>query len=436
MSKKLGKCILAYVVLSLLMVGVFSMVYSDFVCAQKKDLTIFHRWPPADFHGRVWKQMFDWFQKEHPEVNMKIDSVPASVYEVQVTVRLTGAEPPDVYCLWPGGRVEAKLRNDQIMDITDLWKREGWFKDFSKGIVEGCTHFDDKMYILPFNKMYNTFWYNMKLFQKYGFQRPFTWDELMTMGAKMKELGIYPFALGTQPTRWAAGFWLDYLMIRTLGSKFREDLMWGKESWESPEVYKVFEIWKDIAEKGYFNPDFAAIDWRESLSYLIRGEASSILMGDWTIPVCMSEDVGWVPKEDFDFFPFPIIDPNVPQACEGCDEGWVINKHAPHPDTAKTLLAWLGSREALTKYAKLFKVITPRVDVGWEVYAPETRAILKALDDACGGGYMHQNYELSTLPVMQDVGMDGFIEFLTFPDKYKEILHRLQMTAEETFGKK
>ena len=159
-------------------------------------------------------------------------------------------------------------------------------------------------------------------------------------------------------------------------------------------------------------------------------------MGDWTIPVSMSEEVGWVPKEDFDFFPFPVMDPNVPSASEGCNEGWVINKHAPHPDTAKTLLAWLGSREPMTEYAKSVSTLSPRIDVGMEIYPSETRATLKALNDACGGAYMHQNYELSTLPVIQDVGMDGLIEFLTFPDRYKEILHRVQMTAEQTFGER
>lgn len=85
--------------------------------------------------------------------------------------------------------------------------------------------------------------------------------------------------------------------------------MWGKESWESEEVYNVFEIWK---------------------------EAINNLIG-----------AGWKPGTDFSMFAFPSVDPDVQQASQGAIQSWCINANATDEQIAasKELFAYIGSSE-------------------------------------------------------------------------------------------
>ena len=397
-------------------------------------VTVFHRWPPESDSSKR-QEIFELADKKYDDVSLVIDTVPASMYEAQITVRLASSNPPDIFCTWPGGRTEALVRNNSVMDLTDFWTEQGWNESFTRGVVEGCTHFDGKKYVVPMNVMGNNLWYNKKVFEENGCTVPETWDELMDIADKLKTAGVTPFALGVQPTRWASVFWLDYLMLNTCGSKFREDLMWGKESWTSPEVENVFIIWKDMVEKGYFNDDFAAMDWRESLNKMINGECAMILMGDWIIGTLMEEEVGWKPGEDFDFFTFPRMDSDIPPACEGCIEAWVINSETKVPEAAKSILSYWGSKEGMTGFAQRSNVIVPFKDIDWNVYSEDSREMLKRVGQAISKNAMHQNFELATLPAIQDTGMDGFIEFMTHPEKYKQILQRIEQTSKDTFMK-
>jgi ABC-type glycerol-3-phosphate transport system substrate-binding protein len=399
------------------------------------ELKVFHRWPPRNtLTGKIFKKFFDEFDAADNNISVVVETVPIAMYEAQLTVKMSSSEAPDIFCLWPGGRVEAQVRHGNLLDITDLWEQEGWLYEFTNSAVEGCKHIDGKYYTLPIDVNTNVFWYNKKIFEEVDVQPPQTWNDLLYVAEELKQAGYTPFVVGGNPTRWMPAFWFDYLILHTAGGEFRENLMWGKESWESAEVMRVFEIWKDMLDKGYFNSDFASIDDEQATFLMASGEAAMMLAGPVACSNLMNEKIGWIPEKDFDIFPFPNIDINIPQVNEGNIQAWCINARTNKIEQAKSLLAYLGAPEQARRYSKEIYKINPYKVVDFNIFPEETREILKKQMNLTNEYPLYQNFELSTLPVMQDAGMDGIIEFMTSPDKYKEICAKLEQVSKETFN--
>lgn len=397
-----------------------------------KVINVLHRWPPnSGVMGDILVEMLTEFDELHEDIVVKIDSVPSSMYESQLTVRLASDEGPDIYTLWPGGRVESQIRKGDILDITRLWEQNNWNELFTPGVVSGSTHLDGKKYVLPLEYKTNTFWYNKEIFEELGLQTPATWDELLVTARICKEEGYIPFALGGNLTRWMPAFWFDYLLLNTAGSEFRENLMWGNESWESEEVYFVFELWKELIDLGYFNDDIRSIDSKQAIDMVANKKAAMMLQGPWAINDLMDE--GLEPNTGFDLFPFPAINEDIDRASQGAILALAINPDSKHIEESKMLLEFFASKKSIEFLSKERSTLGPRKDVGYEIYNEPIGVLLEKLENVTSDSSLHMNYELATLPIMQDAGMSGFLEFIDHPDEYKRICAEIEAIAKETF---
>ena len=396
-------------------------------------VSVFHRWPEENGKD-TYKEMFDIVQEKLPDIAMKIDCVPNDMYEVQLTVRMSSAEAPDIFATWPGGRVEAFVANGSVKDISDLWEEADFDNIFIPAAAEGCTHFDGKKYVVPMTIMPNTIYYNVHKFEELNLDIPTTWEDLMSACEAIKQSGTTPFVVGAQGARWGLGLWFDYLLLNTAGGEFRENLMQGKESWESEEVYKAFELWKEMIDKGYFNTDFAAIDPNQiPCSYIAQGKAAMFLNGPWYITNL--ENVGFAAGDDFDSFTFPQIDPNVEPSSEGCIEAWAVNANTKSYDACKQVLIELSSKEVLDCLTNGKLITNPRTDLSLDSFSEGARIITENLQPQYEEKTLHNNFELATIPAMQEAGLNAFVEFMGAPDTYKDICARLQQTAEAEFSK-
>lgn len=397
-------------------------------------LKVMHRWPPDTGNmGEITQKILDDFDALHEDITIQVDSVPSSMYEAQLNVRLASDNGPDLYYIWPGGRTEAQLRKGDIADITHLWEENNWYEVVTPGIIEGSRHTDGRMYSFPLENKPNTFWYNVEIFEEVGAKVPTTWAELMEVARLCKESAYTPFSVGGNLTRWMPAFWFDYILLNTAGGEFRERLMWGEESWESEEVYEAFEIWKEAIDLGYFNDDVSEIDYRQATDKVAKGQAAMMLLGPWAINDFMSDDYRLIPEEEFDTFAFPQINPNVPQAAEGAIISLGINPNGNATEAAELLLVYFAEKEQVTYIAQTRNSLGSRKDISFDIYSDETRGLLERQYEQTSENPLYMNFELATLPAMQDVGMNAIIEFMETPDSYKEICAQVEAVSRATF---
>ena len=396
------------------------------VAAPSGKLVVYHYWSAGSWLEGINK-LLDVFETQYPEVVLSRSALEHEAFKTSVGVSLAGGNPPDAFSYWCGAKTQFFADRDLLMDLTSVWDSEGFDQLFSPETKLGAATYNSKIYSIPVSQFPVMMWYNKHTFDKYNIQPPATWDEFLKVCETLKSKGVTPIALGSK-FRWPAQYWFDYLITRTAGGEFRQGLMQGKESYTDPKVLKALEMWKELLDKGYFTKDPAAYDWAESLGQMVRGEAAMNLMGGWASGSLIL-DMDQKPVEDYDFFEFPTIDPNIEKVVVGTYDGFVVSKDATNIENVKLLLKVIASAEALGPFAQTVGCLSPNVIVSQDIYNEIDKKEIVTIK----GVPWHNGYDLATDPGVSEVGLTAFANFLANPEKYKEIMAEVDIAAKEVY---
>ncbi|PKO22814.1 MAG: sugar ABC transporter substrate-binding protein [Chloroflexi bacterium HGW-Chloroflexi-1] len=370
------------------------------------------------------KELIKMFQARYPNVDVVYSVVAHEDFKQAIRAYLTSSTPPDVMTWFAGNRARFFIDKGTIMDVSDVWKQEGWDKSFPKGFLALST-VDGKQYSVPNNYYWWAVYYNKTVFAQYNLQPPETWDEFLAVCDTLKKNGVTPIAIGTKGP-WTAAGWFDYLNMRTNGPEFHINLMLGKEKYDDPRVKKTFENWKVLLDKGYFLDNAASYEWQEAVAPLVQGKAGMYLMGQFIMDSIPKEQ-----QKDFDFFRFPIIDPKLPIGEDAPTDIYWVSANAPHPEQARQLLAFLGSKEAQEYWAKTLKRLPVNSEVDQSILTAESK---KGIELIKGADYVAQFYDRDTTPEMAEKGMAAMQQFWTNTDKIDSILAQLEKDRAQIFA--
>jgi multiple sugar transport system substrate-binding protein/raffinose/stachyose/melibiose transport system substrate-binding protein len=366
------------------------------------------------------------FNAENPQYELTHTPVDHEAFKTSIRVMLSGGNPPDLFSYWAGARVQFIVDADRLEPIDDVFEANGLNDLFSEAVIQGCTYSGNK-YFMPLTVHFVPFFYNKAVFEEVGVTPPATWEEFLDVCEKLKAAGVVPIALGSRE-RWPAQFWLDYPLLRTAGPEARADLMAGKVAYTDPKVVKAFELWKDLLDKGYFNEDPNAYDWAEASTMVGTGEAAMTLMGTWFMQ--LDEQIGWKAGEDYDFFPFPVVDSAVADCAVGPIDGVVLAKDAAAKDAGKIVLAKLAGVGPQTAFNTGSGALAPNKEVADTTYNGlqlKVKALLATIPNWAF------NYDLATPPPVADVGLDAFAKFVDSPGDYMSILEETEAGAKAAF---
>ncbi len=364
------------------------------------------------------------FMEKNPNIEVIQSTVAHEDFKQAIRAYLTSSQPPDVMTWFAGNRARFFIDKGQIMDISDVWAKEGWDKSYPKGFMALST-VNGKQYFVPTSYYWWAVYYNKKVFAKYNLTPPTTWDEFLKVCETLKSNGVTPIVSGTK-NAWPAAAWFDYLDMRVNGPEFHINLMLGKEKYDDPKVKKAFEYWAQLLDKGYFIENAASYDWQEVLPFMLQEKAGMYLMGQFVMDSVPEEN-----KADFDFFRFPIIDPKVPVGEDAPTDGFFAAANAPHPEAAKAFLAFLGSKEAQTYFAGQLQRLPTNTDVDLSGFAPATQ---KGIELLKGADYIAQFYDRDTTPEMAEKGMAAFQAFWNDTKQIDKILTQLEKDRAEIFA--
>lgn len=391
-------------------------------------VTVYHRW--TENHKEAIENTLERCDTELDDIEIKVSSVPAGDYEVQLPVVLSSASPPDIYAMWPGGRALFQANNGVIAPITDFYD-ETVAPRYVEGVNAGATEVDGEVYVMPFNVMPNEFYYRTDVFEELGLTPPTTWDEFVEVTDAIAASGVTPVILGSS-LGWEPLLWFDYLVMRTAGPEFRAKLMQGEESYLDPKVVEAMDLWADLLEAGAFNDNITSISWDEMTPYMVDGRAAMMLMGPWAVDSLMN--AGLTPGADFAAFPFPEIDADVETSAEGAMEGWATSGARDNADDVQAVLDCFSSTEQATLYVEEFPILSPNSEVTLDVFSEEVRPFAEEWKVLTEEGSFQQNLELATAPQVTDVAKREFARFLENPDEAMRVLEALQQASEQAFG--
>jgi multiple sugar transport system substrate-binding protein len=273
-------------------------------------------------------------------VQVAINTVAHNDFQEQINNYLQG-KPDDVFTWFAGNRMRFFAKQGLAGDISDVWQDLKMPDSFKAA----ATADDGKQYFVP---IYNYPWavfYRKSVFAAKGYQVPKTIDELKTLGAQMKKDGMAPIGFADKDG-WPAMGTFDILNMRINGFQFHQDLMAGKQAWDSKEVKDVFNTWRDLLPLHETNA--LGRTWQEAAQNLGAKKSGMYLLGSF-----VGQQFKGAVAADLDFFPFPAINPD--HGTDSIDapiDGLMMAKKPKNEAAATAFLRFVGTGAAQDIYLK------------------------------------------------------------------------------------
>jgi ABC-type glycerol-3-phosphate transport system substrate-binding protein len=399
-----------------------ALVFTCHPQAQKQPIKFIHYFTGSLSSGI--KEMAEVINQEQDDFFFYPTPMEHEAFKSSIRLQLDGPNPPDLFSYWAGARTQHLVDLGNIQSLENFLDQKTLESAFDEAALEIMSH-GGKSYMLPLTRHYVGFFYNKGIFESYGLEVPDTYEKLLFIAERLKNSGLTPFSLGAE-TQWPAQFWFDYLILRTHGFSFRQDLMQGKVSYDSPEVRLVMEEWRRLINLGYFNRKPEQLNWETAATDIFNGKAAMTLVGTWAIG--HYQKIEWIEEEDYGFFPFPSIAPEYSRIALGPVDGVLVARTKSPPPGIKNILLRLLQEEAQTAFNLAAGSISPRRAVHVDKYSPIQQEIIRIIQESDHWAF---NFDLATPPAKAKIGLDNLILFLENPDTYLQLLEEWQKSVEQ-----
>ncbi|HAJ95623.1 MAG TPA: ABC transporter substrate-binding protein [Actinobacteria bacterium] len=291
-----------------------------------------------------------------------------------LTIRVEAGNPPDIAILPNPGQMYELASNSELVDISSFMEMEELKGNYAQAWLD-LASYDGTLYGV-FYKVANKslIWYNPSAFSEAGYEIPATWDELINLSDEIVSNGKVPWAIGFESgsaSGWPATDWIEDIMLRTAGPDVYDQWVNHEISWTDQEIKAAWEVFGEIVT----NED-----------YQYGGTTGTLTtnFGDAPAPLFTSPSgaymhrqasfiTGFFPEgleagKDYDFFPFPSIDPAYGIPVLGGADLIVVFNDTPE---VQELVKYLATAQPQEIWAEAGGFISPNKAVSLDVYPDE-----------------------------------------------------------------
>ncbi|GIJ42289.1 sugar ABC transporter substrate-binding protein [Micromonospora andamanensis] len=334
------------------------------------------------------------FAKKHPDVTLEFVAQPFDQYYTLLGAAIQSGKGPDVMLFNGGGqirdRVDALVPLDEYV-AEDKQRLAGW-DAFAK---------DGKTYAGPVTLQGHPIYYNKALYEKAGLDPASpatTWDKFLADCAAIAKAGAKCFALGNKE---GAGiqFWMSALGSAILTAQEYDDWIAGKRDWNSPNVKRIFQLWKEAGDAGLNNEGANSTAMFNDAFALFQSAKAAHVIG-------LMSDVGhW---KDFNEFLTPdklgvmsapvVTAGTTPSLAYDGGIGYAVAKWTKDPKVAADLVRSLTSTDALNAFYADAGAIASDTTIDVSQAGPAAATIVSQLKD--GKPALHVALSSKTLDLM------------------------------------
>lgn len=232
-----------------------------------------------------------------------------------LTTRVQAGNPPDIAILPNPGQMYELAEDDALIDISEFMDMNELNSNYAEAWLD-LASYDDTLYGI-FYKVANKslIWYSPSAFSAGGYEVPADWDELIALSDKIVSDGGTPWAIGFESdaaSGWPATDWIEDIMLRTAGPDVYDKWVNHEIPWTDEAVKNAWEVFGEIV----LNEDYQYGGTTGTLTTNF-GDAPAVLFTDPPGAYMHRQAsfvTGFFPEglevgTDYDFFPFPSIDP-------------------------------------------------------------------------------------------------------------------------------
>ncbi|GAB2961404.1 ABC transporter substrate-binding protein [Saccharothrix stipae] len=335
------------------------------------------------------------FAKGHPDTEVEFVAQPFDQYYTLLGAAIQAGKGPDVMLFNGGGqlrdRVDALVPLDTYVD-QDKQRLAGW-EAFTK---------DGKTYAAPVTLQGHPLYYNKALYEQAGLdpEAPAkTWDDFVEdCGAIAGKTGAKCFGVGNKEGI-GIQFFLSSIGAAVLTPQEYDAWIAGTRNWSSPDVKRVFELWKQVNDAGLNNDGInSTAMFNDAFAVFQSGKAAHIIglmsdIGHW-------KDFGeFLDPGDIGVMAAPVVNPAAtPSLPYDGGIGFGVAKWTKDPKLAADLVRSLTSSEALKAFYADAGAITSDTTIDVSAGGPSVGTILAGIKS--GKPALHVALSSKTIDLM------------------------------------
>ncbi len=374
----------------------------------------------------VMEDMAARFDELHPNLDVELTIIDREAYKTQIRNFLT-ANPPDVANWYAANRMRPYVEAGLFEDVSDLWDEPEIQENLSS--TEGAMTLDGKQWGVPYTYYQWGVYYREDIYDELGLEEPQDWETLKSNCEAILDSGRKCFTIGTK-FLWTAGGWFDYINMRTNGYDFHMQLTNGEVPWTDDRVRQTFANWRELIDMGAYIDNHQSYSWQEALPFMVNGDAVAYLMGNFAVAPMREAGLS---EDQLDFYQFPKINPDVELAEDAPTDTFHIPSGADNKEAAREFLRFVVSAENQTQINAGDALGQLPVNSASSVDDDEMlKQGFEMLSSNAPGG-IAQFFDRDAPAEMAAIAMEGFQEFMVFPDNLDDILNRLEQARQRIY---
>jgi len=366
------------------------------------------------------------FQEMHPDLAIETTIIDREAYKTQIRNFLT-ANPPDVFTWYAANRMRPYVSADLFEDVSDLWAEPEIGENLAS--TKGAMTIDGKQWGVPYTYYQWGVYYREDIFEELGLEEPQTWEQELANCQQIVDSGRACYTIGTK-FLWTAGGWFDYLNMRTNGFDFHMALTQGEVPWTDERVRQTFANWRELIDMGGFIDNHQTYSWQEALPFMVNGDAAAYLMGNFAVAPLREAGLS---DDQLGFYQFPAINPDVELAEDAPTDTFHIASGASNKEAAREFLRFVVSADNQTVINGPDNLgqlpVNAQSSVADDEFLQEGFVMLSS--NSPGG--VAQFFDRDAPAEMASEAMQGFQEFMVFPDNLDDILQRLEAARQRIY---
>jgi alpha-glucoside transport system substrate-binding protein len=314
-----------------------------------KTVTVIGTWG-GDEQAAFLKMVAPWEQ----QTGAKVKYTGTRDINTILTTGVASGVLPDLAGLPGPGQMAEYAQAGKLQPLDDVLDIETYQSETAPALVNlGKT--DGKVYgVFIKAAVKGLVWYNVKA-HDYSSAPPKTWEELTTQGKANQGKAQALWCLGIESgaaSGWPATDWVEDLVLRTAGPDVYAKWYAGEVKWSDPAIKKAVEMYaKEVVGDSFGGGRTAvATAFGNAGDPLFADPPGCQFLHQASFITGFSQFKSHQAGTDYNFFPFPDIDPQFAGAVEGAGDLFGMF----HPTAAaKSLMKYLVTAQAQDIWVKI-----------------------------------------------------------------------------------
>lgn len=252
--------------------------------APSGDETVLKLWciaTESDANRPAYLQAIADYEAAHPGVKIEMEAFENESYKTKIKAAMMGGDTedlPDIFFSWSGAFLGEFVNAGRAYCLDENFKAyEGQLPES----MLSTTTYDGKHFGVPTTFNIVAMYANMDLLAKAGWDKiPETYEELTKCCDDLLANDIIPFGCAGKET-WCVTEYLEPIMIKTIGYDALNKIFAGEATWNDPDIAKSVDTFQEMINKGYFDPNGAALGNDEVKANFLAGKTAFYQNGSW-----------------------------------------------------------------------------------------------------------------------------------------------------------